>query len=255
MGSNDTRRQRVPAPEYWWALRADVFRALRLRPVLWIFALAIVTTVGLAAGRAVLETGPRPDPAALAMGGADTAPFFIGLAALVFAARDFTNGAVGTSVLLTGSRSVVIVSKILCALALSAAITAAGSVVAAAAVVAVGLTRGWQIDPVEIAGAVGLAVLIGVFFAAIGAGIGLLLPTAPAVFVYLALVWAVPIVGAVVSIWLIPVGSAILSMSPVTLTTQLLAGEPSGNAVLRFSLLALVLIGIGSVRASKVVPR
>ncbi len=221
-------------------------RSLRSQRVL--LAIAMLSAVSLGAAQLVaLPSGAATaDIVAAAVSGAEISPFFIGLGASLFTSADLSSRQFALTLLQLNNRAVVFGAKTV-VLVIAALLTGTGAValVVPLAIVVSGSsaassTTSWLVLPV-----------LHVLFALLGAAIGMIMRSVvTAVFAYLAVVWALPLVVAVAGIWAPALSGALLQFAPVTLTAAMLESSvaSSVSAVARFGAVDCVLLVVGILR-------
>jgi len=210
------------------------------------FAIAAVASLTLG----ILQVRLLPDGASAeqalraANSGAEIGPFFVGLGAALFTASDLATRQFGLTLLQLNNRALVYVAKILVVLVSGAAVGAVPAVIAMWFAMSVtnrpaGAT--W--------GDVLVLPILNMGFGLLGAAIGMIArSTAGAVFVYLASVWALPLVVAVLGIWVPALSGPVLQFAPVTITAAMLDQSTQALAMARFTALDVVLLVVGFVR-------
>ncbi|NII42679.1 hypothetical protein E9228_003353 [Curtobacterium flaccumfaciens] len=221
---------------------------MSLRSQVALVAIAVVGALALGAGQ-VLVLAPAAAPAAVvraAVSGAEVSPFFLGLAAALFTSADLSSRQFALTLLQMNDRTLVFIAK--------TAVLAASGVLTAIAVVMLlvplALSRADGVLHVSPLAWLALPAL-HLLFVLLGAGLGMLMRSpVSAVFVYLAVVWALPLVVAIAGIWAPSISVSVLQFAPVTLTAAVLESATQGTAVLRFVGLdtALIIAGLVSVR-------
>lgn len=178
-----------------------------------------------------------------AVSGAEISPFFIGLGSALFTAADLSSRQFALTLLQLNDRVLVFGAKVV-VLVIVALLTGGGAVVLVAPFTVV--IEGWSV-----ATSASWLVLpaLHVLFALLGAAIGMTMRSVvAAVFVYLAVVWALPLVVAVAGIWVPALSGPILQFAPVTLTAAMLEPATSSVASARFFALDVVLLTVGTIR-------
>lgn len=242
----DDARLTRPRPRWSRAWRAESRRMLSLRSqlVLLLVAFASALIIGIAQVVA-LPAGVGPDRIVKAVvSGVEISPFFIGLAATLFAAADLASRQFALTLLQLNNRVVVFGVKVT---VLVASAVLSGLVVIAVVLPFAMTLRGSLPGP----SALSLFALpaLHVLFAILGAAIGMIARSVTAaVFIYLAVVWALPLTVAVVGIWAPSISGPILQLAPVTLTAAMLEPGSRAAAVLRFGAMDAVLLVVGGIR-------
>lgn len=245
-----TRRSRGASVRSRWSRswRGEGYRLVSLRSQVALLITAVLGALALGAGQ-VLALAPTAASSAVvraAVSGAEVSPFFLGLAAALFTASDLSSRQFALTLLQLNDRVLVFVAKT-AALAVAAVLTGL-AVVILLLPIAVSRTGGvLHVTPLAWLALPALHLL----FVFLGAGIGMLMRSSvSAVFVYLAVVWALPLVVAIAGIWVPTISVSVLQFAPVTLTAAVLEPATQGTAVLRFAGLdiGLLVAGLVSIR-------
>ncbi|MBY0177430.1 hypothetical protein [Curtobacterium herbarum] len=213
-----------------------------------LLVIAVLGALALGAGQ-VLALAPNTASAAVvraAVSGAEISPFFLGLAAALFTAADLSSRQFALTLLQLNDRALVFVAK-------TAVLAVAGALTGLTVVMLLLPISVFRADGVlHVAPKVWLVLpALHILFVLLGAGIGMLMRSSvAAVFVYLAVVWALPLVVAIAGIWVPTISVSVLQFAPVTLTAAMLEPTTQGMAVLRFVGLdtALFIAGLVSIR-------
>lgn len=245
-----TRRATDAATRSKWSRswRGEGYRLVSLRSQMALLAIAVLGALALGAGQ-VLVLAPTAASATVvraAVSGAEVSPFFLGLAAALFTAADLSSRQFALTLLQMNDRTLVFVAK-------TAVLATAGVLTGLAVVMLLVPLAASRTDDVLRASPLAWLALpaLHLLFVLLGAGIGMLMRSpVPAVFVYLAVVWALPLLVAIAGIWAPSISVSVLQFAPVTLTAALLEPSTQGTAVLRFVGLdtALLIAGLVSIR-------
>ncbi len=245
-----TRRSMYAVTGSRWSRswRGECYRLLSLRSQVALLVIAVLGALALGAGQ-VLALAPNTASAAVvraAVSGAEISPFFLGLAAALFTAADLSSRQFALTLLQLNDRALVFVAK-------TAVLAVAGALTGLTVVMLLLPISVFRADGVlHVAPKVWLVLpALHILFVLLGAGIGMLMRSSvAAVFVYLAVVWALPLVVAIAGIWVPTISVSVLQFAPVTLTAAMLEPTTQGMAVLRFVGLdtALFIAGLVSIR-------
>jgi hypothetical protein len=210
--------------------------------------LAIAAVASLALGIVqvfLLPAGASAEQALRAANsGAEIGPFFVGLGAALFTASDLATRQFGLTLLQLNNRALVYAAKVLVVLAGGAAV---GAVPAAIAMWFAVSATDWPAGATW--GDVLVLPILNMGFGLLGAAIGMIArSTVGAVFVYLASVWALPLVVAVLGIWVPALSGPVLQFAPVTITAAMLDRSTQSLAMARFGSIDAVLLVVGFVR-------
>lgn len=210
-----------------------------------LLAVASAGAVALSAGRLFAAGRAAPDEQilnAVAAGG-DISPFFVGLGAALFASADLSSRQFALTLLQVRGRVLVFCAKIT-VLVSTAVITGVGATLLIAPIA---VHRGVSFDRDTIPYWIAVPALHA-FFALLGAAIGMIVRSVVGtVFVYLALIWALPLVVAIAGIWAPSISGPLLQIAPVTLTAALLDPATQIGAAAKFCLVNGVLLAVGFV--------
>jgi hypothetical protein len=219
-------------------------RSLRTQWMLLVVAVAGALVIGTAQVLA-LPSGAVPERVVHAAGsGAEISPFFVGLGAALFTAADLSSRQFGLTLLQLDDRLLVFGAKV--AVLVGTAFSTWVGVIMLVLPLAISI-GGWP-PPSSLLDWLVLPTL-HVMFALLGASIGMVArSTVAAVSAYLAAVWALPLVVAVVGIWAPGISGPVLQFAPVTLTAEMLEADLRTAAFARFGLLDAALLVLGGVR-------
>ncbi|TCL88630.1 hypothetical protein EDF31_101474 [Curtobacterium sp. PhB142] len=227
------------------AWRAEFCRFVSLRVQGVLLAVASAGAIALGVGRLFALGLGAPDEQilnAVAAGG-DISPFFVGLGAALFASADLSSRQFALTLLQVKGRVLVFCAKI-SVLVSTAVITGVGAMLLIAPFA---VHRGAGVDRVAIAYWLAVPALHA-FFALLGAAIGMIVRSVVGtVFVYLAFIWALPLVVAIAGIWVPSISGPLLQIAPVTLTAAMLDPATQIGAAARFCLMDGVLLAVGFV--------
>lgn len=228
------------------AVRAEGHRMRSLRTQWALLAIAVLGALAMGAAQ-VLTLPPNAVAervARSAVSGAEISPFFIGLGAALFAAADLSSRQFALTLLQLNNRVLVFGAKIV-VLVIAALLT--GGVAVALVVPFAIAVSGWSVAAPSPSWLVLPA--LHLLFALLGAAIGMTMRSVvAAVFAYLDVVWALPLVVAVAGIWAPALSGSILHFAPVTLTAAMLEPSTLSAAAARFGALDIALAVVGFVR-------
>jgi len=238
-----------PAPRWLRAWRAEGLRLRSLRSQWALIVIAVAGALALGVGQIVaLPSDAAPARVVrAAVSGAEVSPFFLGLGAALFAASDLSSRQFALTLLQMNHRALVFAAKV-SVLVVTGLVTGFGAIALMTpfAVIRGGSFSGpllldWLVLP-----ALHLA------FVLLGAAIGMIARSlVAAVFVYLAVVWALPLVVAIAGIWAPALSGPVLQFAPVTLTAAMLEPATRLTAVLRFAALDVALLSFGFLRVNR----
>ncbi len=219
-------------------------RSLRTQWSFLVIAVLGAVAMGAAQVLALPPNAAAERVARSAVSGAEISPFFIGLGAALFAAADLSSRQFALTLLQLNNRVLVFGAKVV-VLATAALLTSSAAIALVAPfTIAVG---GWSVASPSPSWLVLPA--LHLLFALLGAAIGMTMRSVvAAVFVYLAVVWALPLVVAVAGIWAPALSGSILQFAPVTLTAAMLEPDTWSAASARFLALDVVLLAMGTIR-------
>jgi len=230
-------------PRWSRTWRAEGYRFLSLRSQWALLVVAVTGALALGGGQ-VLVLPPGVATATVvraAVSGAEVSPFFLGLGAALFTAADLSSRQFALTLLQMNDRTLVFAAK-------TAVLGAAGTITGLAVITLVLPLAVLRTDGALTSSPLAWLALPGLhlLFVLLGAAIGMLMrsPVA-AVFVYLAVVWALPLVVAIAGIWAPSISGSVLQLAPVTLTAAMLEPATQAAAVVRFVGLDAVLLGLG----------
>ncbi len=228
------------------ALRAEGHRLRSLRTQWVLLAIAVVGALAMGAAQ-VLALPPNAAAERVArsvVSGAEISPFFIGLGATLFAAADLSSRQFALTLLQLNNRVLVFGAKMV-VLVIAALLT--GGVAVALVVPFAIAVSGWSLATPSPSWLV--LPTLHLLFALLGAAIGMTMrSTVAAVFAYLAVVWALPLVVAVAGIWAPALSGSVLHFAPVTLTAAMLEPSTLSAAAAMFVALDVAVAVVGFVR-------